>query len=361
MDVLIPPSIVYATLWGAAVLAAVLLVAVFAVRATRTLRASHAARVLAPLADDLLAVAAGEDPTGESAARLAAVPGRHRRALERAIVSRLEFVRGTPGRALTDILETWGVRESWSRQCRSFSATRRALAVTDLGLLHDAALTDVVLPLLRDRNVRVRTSAVRALGRFRSPEGVGSILDAIAPGPRGNLPPWVVMDAIAFPGAECAVRDALCHAAPQVRAVAAHAVTLRGWPSAAPQLRRALASEDDPPTRALQARALGAVGSDRDTELLMALTGTGEDRAVRIAGIEALAEVGAEHGLLGELLLDKDPSVGRAAAAALGRMGDSGRLILDEAFEPTPVVLQEMALSALRAPASRPMLPAGQA
>lgn len=356
MDVLVPHRLVYGSLWVAASAVLLLLLAIATVRATRTWRTYRSALILEPLADDLLAVSCGEDPEGLGAARLVAVPRRHRAILERAIVSRLEFLRGTTARALTDVLEAWGVRPRWARACRSLIASRRAAAVTDIGLLGDPALTGVVLPLLCDRNLRVRTSAVRAMGRMQSTEGAVGVLASVVPTPRGNVPMWVAMEGLAFPTAEDAVRTAITDDSPQVRAAAAHAATLSGWPSIAAQLRRALPRENDPGVRTHQIRALGVVGSDRDTAVLQDLLIPDAPRTLRVAAIGALAELGGNPRVLAQLLEDSDATVSRAAAFALDRLGAPGRAVLATAPHPSQVVLQEMALAQLYSRRRRPEL-----
>lgn len=361
MGVLLPHWLVYASLWVAAAAVVALLATIATVRATRTLRSARYARVLAPLADDLLAVASGEDPSGSAAARLAAVSRRHRAIVERAIVSRLEFLRGTTARALTDVLESWGVRPRWERRCRSLSATGRAAAVTDIGLLHDSGLASVVLPLLRDRNPRVRTSAARAVGRMAAADGAEGVLRAVAPAPRGNLPLWVAMEGLDFPAAEGAVHAALTHRSAQVRATAAHAVALSGWTRTAPQLRRALVEEDDHGARVQQILALAVVGSDADTALLQDLVSSDSHSDVRVAAIAALAEVGDDLQTLGDLLSAADASVSRAAATALTHFGTPGRALLATAGETSPVVAQEMALAQLHTRSPRSQLSGGPA
>ncbi|MGV8845893.1 HEAT repeat domain-containing protein [Tessaracoccus sp.] len=356
MDVLVPRWLVYGSVWVAAGAVLLLLLAIATVRAARTWRTARSALILEPLADDLLAVSCGEDPEGLSAARLVAVPRQHRATLERAIVSRLEFLRGTTARALTDVLEAWGVRPRWARSCRSLLASRRATAVTDLGLLGDPATAGVVLPLLRDRNLRVRTSAVRAMGRMQSPEGAAGVLGSVAPTSRGNVPMWVAMEGLAFPAAEDAVRDAITDVSPHVRAAAAHAATLSGWPSVAAQLRRALPREEDPTVRTHQIRALGVVGSDRDTAVLQDLVLSDAPRTLRVAAIGALSELGGDPGVLGQLLEDTDATVSRAAASALARLGTPGRAVLAAAPQPSQVVLQEMALAEVFSRRRRPEL-----
>lgn len=361
MEVLLPHWIVYASLWAAAAVVAALLATIAAVRAARTLRSARYARVLAPLTDDLLAVASGEDPSGSAAARLAAVSHRQRAIVERAIVSRLEFLRGTTARALTDVLESWGVRPRWTRRCRSLSASRRAAAVTDIGLLHDSGLADAVLPLLRDRSARVRTSAARAVGRMAAADGAAGVLNAVAPGPRGGLPMWVAMEGLSFPAAEGAVREALTHHSAPVRSAAAHAVALSGWPGTAPELRRALVEEDDQRARVQQVLALSVVGSDSDTALLQDLVAPDSARDVRVAAVAALAEVGGDINALADLLDAADPSVSRAAATALTQLGTRGRKLLATAGETSPVVAQEVALAHLHIRGTRPQLSGGPA
>jgi len=340
-------------LWVSLATVAALLLTIAVVRTTRTLTAAMSARVLAPLADDLLAVSTGEDPTGEAAARLIDVPRRHRATVERAIVARLEFLRGTTARALTDILEAWGVRSRWAERCRSPWAQRRAVAVSDVGLLHDEALIDVVIPLLRDRSRTVRNSAVRAIGRLQSARGAAMVLDACATDSRSHLPLWVAMEGLAFPGAEAAVAEAIAHPCSRVRTAAAHAVTLWGWTSTATPIRHALTLEPEADTRVHQVRALGVVGSGTDIELLMEMSSPQSPRGVRVAAIGALAEVCGDPETFSTQLTDNDAIVSRAAARAYGRHRSTPGVQPTVPAGASMAAIQELALSRLRAPAVR--------
>ena len=167
---------------------------------------------------------------------------------------------------------------------------------------------------------------------------------------------WVAMEGLAFPTAEDAVRDAITDDSPQVRAAAAHAATLSGWPSIAAQLRRALPREEDPAARTHQVRALGVVGSDRDTAVLEDLVVSDAPRTLRVAAIGALSELGGNPRVLGLLLDDTDATVSRAAVFALDSLGASGRAVLATAPQPSQVVLQEMALAEIYARRRRPEL-----
>ncbi|MEO7589130.1 MAG: hypothetical protein ABIS84_14020 [Arachnia sp.] len=359
MDVVIPVQIVEAALWLCGGTVVLLLLLLVLVRARRMSGDRRTARRLAPLADDLLEVVCGEDPDGAASARLAAVPHRHRRTLERAIVARLEFVRGAPARELTDVLQSWGVRDRWVSRTRSLSPRRRAAAVSDLGFLGGDGVGDVLRARLGDRNDGVRSSAAHAIGRIRDVDGAALVLESVAPGPRGNVPLWVAMEGVCFPGASAGTMSALSHDSSVVRAAAARAVALGGWLGAAPAVRAAMADESDTHALVEQVRALAVVGSGADSTTLLDATRPAQAGAVRSAAVLALAELGGGVQPFMTLLSDPDDDVARAAVVALTRLGPTGRRALIDVEDPSPPVAQEVALAALSAAGRRLALQQG--
>ncbi len=359
MEVLIPPWLVMAALWVSAGAVALILLLIVGVRATRTSATRRGAGRLAPLSEDLLAVACDEDPGGDAATRLRNVPRRHRRTLERAIVARLEFLRGRAAHDLTAILESWGVHRQWVRRCRALSSRRRAMAVSNLGLLGNPALADVLRSRLSDRHREVRSSAAWALGQVRNSDSAALVLAAVSPGPRSGLPLWVAVGAVAFPDAGQSISTALTHPDAPVRAAAARAVALGGWLHAAPTLRAAMVDEDDDAALIEQVGALAVVGSDHDYPSLMMATTPENTAGVRVAAVTALAELGGDLEPFVRLLRDPNPDVARCAARALAGSGVSGRRALAAEPDPSAAVAQERALVALFAPADRRALPAG--
>ena len=103
------------------------------------------------------------------------------------------------------------------------------------------------------------------------------------------------------------------------------------------------------------ARALGEIGSPAGVPILIEGLGA-PDPALIIACIEALAETGAVGAVadLSLLLHHREPSVAKAAANALSRLGVDGRLELCTVGATTPETAPFVAEALARAELSRP-------
>lgn len=286
---------------------------------------------LAPLRPDLLAVGAGEDPSGEARRRLIddRVAGQ---TLDRALVDLLTKVRGAPADDLVAVLrERHGVTTAL-RSLGSASSVRRARATRTLGLLRVPELTDDIVRMLSDRSGEVRIVAARAVGAM-GPGAGSSAADAVLRAVRTRrsgpgVPATVAMQTLTQLGveSEAAVSSGLEDADPGVRnvaaAVAGHSLFIR----CAPRLARLATSDPDRTVRVTATEALGAVGRPDDVPVIAGLLASQEPPSVRRAAARALGELGGTDAVavLVSVLADEDRFLAVASATALAQ-SDEGR------------------------------------
>ncbi|MEW6072024.1 MAG: HEAT repeat domain-containing protein [Planctomycetota bacterium] len=173
-----------------------------------------------------------------------------------------------------------------------------------LGILAGRADDDVARQALREE-----------LARERSAEAIGAFL----------LAAGIARDRQAVGRMEQTLRDG---ASGRQRLHAALALSMSGHPSAAPVLRRALASERSPYVRIVVAQALARLGEDQDAPALLAVLAAVHDADLQAQIAAALGSHGTLpmlRGLADELEAADLDAVGRAAAMqAIGILLDPG-------------------------------------
>lgn len=332
-EVIVQPWILRLTLWVMLATFVVLTLTILLARVTRAGRARTLSRRVGPLRSDVLALVSGEDDDGTAAGRLRALRGATADRVAPVLIGYLSKIRGAPAQRVVDVLVAHGLVRRARAGVRSISGTRRARSVWTLGVLRIRDSVADIAPRLQDRDRGVAVTAARALGMLGEGGSAEALLAAVAPGRRGrgDLPVWVVVEALSSLGPETAdvVGRALASEDASTRAVAAMTIGHAQHLSQKPRLR-ALAADsttEDPFVIASLAEALGALGDPADVPLLTELTVHSHPRSVRLAAVRGLGELGDPRAItaLGELLADTDPRIGELAADVLIGLGPAGR------------------------------------
>ncbi len=312
-------------------------VAAIAIARFRRGRAGARSRaLLAPYRRALIAIVSGEDEDGQAKAALYAVPAPTWDLLRPNVVAFLVRVRGTPADDLGELLRSHGEIERATRMLASRSAVRRARAAYLLGLVRDPDSAALVLPLLGDSDADVRLVAARALGALGEPSAASDVLHALRThhGQIG-LPAWVAVEALLAMGVQIvpALQTGLASEDPAVRNVCVVVTGHGTFPSAAPQLRILLATDNEGDVRASAAVALGRVGGVDDVAALARHTDPSETTVLRRTCATALGDLGQREGLdtLAGLLGDGDRRLAELAADSLVRIGSEGIARLEDA------------------------------
>lgn len=332
-EVVVQPWVLRVSLWVMLATFVVLLATIVLARVVRSRRSRVLDRDLAPLRHDVLAIASGDDAE-EAEGRLRRMRGRTVDLVEPLLIGYLSKVRGTPAQRMVDVLVSHGLVKRARAGIASWSGTRRARSAWVLGVMRVREAAGDIVPLLQDRDRGVSVTAARSLGMLREEESAEALLAALAPGRRGRgeLPVWVVVEALGALGPESApvVGEALASEDASTRAAAAMTIGRAQHLSQRHRLRALVDHESNPTVLAATAQALGELGDPGDVPALARLTDAGHSRSVRLAAIAALREVGDRTAttVLTRLLADADPRVGDLAADALTELGEEGLALL---------------------------------
>jgi HEAT repeat protein len=317
----------------------IVLVVLFVVVAVRRMTAlafdRRRARLVAQTRPLLLQLLTDDDPAPgggdpESVRRLAQVKGKLWRACEPGVVAMLGKVRGGPRDALVALLEERGTIDRARRGTRSYSAVTRCRSAEMLGAtgVHDSI--PLLVPLLSDRQSEVRQVATRALGKVGAAEAAAPLLEAVS-GPHA-VPPREVSAAIVVlePEADAVIMQTASGSDdPQIRAVAAEVLGLRGAVDASRMLVDQLVGDESREVKVRSARALGRIGAPTAVKPLQdALTTPWPE--LRAVSARALGQLGAPGSVPALVACLDDPShrVCSNAAESLTALGDVGRAAL---------------------------------
>lgn len=336
MEIVVQPWILRLSLWVVLATFLVLLATIVMARLVRRRRTRALDRGLLPVRPDVLAIASGDDDE-EAEGRLRRLRGRAAELVEPLLVGYLSKVRGAPAQRIVDILVDHGLVTRARRGLTSWSGSRRARSAWVLGVMRIGDAAGEVVPLLQDRDRGVSVTAARSLGMLRDDSSAEALLAAVAPGPRGRgeLPVWVVVEALGGLGAESAepIGRALQSEDASTRAVAAMTIGRGQHLSQRRRLLDVVAHEQDPTVLAAIARSLGEIGDPSVVPTLTGLTDRALSRSVRLSAISALGEIGgpAATEALTALLADGDTGVEELTAEALSGLGRPGLDVLQTA------------------------------
>jgi HEAT repeat protein len=267
------------------------------------------------------------------------------RQLVQSILLRLALdLRGDSGDAISQLYELLGFIRKDLARLRSWKASVRADAAANLGLVHVVEATAALLPLLRDRDVRVRQAAVWAIGQIGTPDGLQNLVRLL--GDRTLIVAHRVQEVLAEHGQ--AVSDAILAYAEKTssRAGRLAAIELIGWLRlrAGSELLLEFTKHVDAEIRVKSVKAAAAIG---DPRFLDAFHARLEDTSwpVRCQAAKGLSVFGSPDSvpLLTKALRDPQWWVRFYAATALAEVGPAGEQALSDGLQNGDHRVREMA------------------
>lgn len=231
------------------------------------------------------------------------------------------------------------------------SAARRVVACRLAGRLGDTGAVPPLVRLLRDRDLRVRREAIRALGDLHAVETVPDIAAAIeAAGEWSNL---LLLMALVRMGPACAPAIGVLLAAPGDRSPAMLKgllmVTSRIGVVADPALIRSLAAHQEPEVRVEAVRVLGVIPPDPASGDICLAAMDDAEWPVRAIAASSLGRLRDARALprLARAMGDPAYWVRQHVAEAMASMGDPGTEALRRALEDANPFVRDMAAQVL--------------
>jgi HEAT repeat protein len=322
--------------------AVVLLAGFIVVQRSLTFLGSSRARHREPRLTRLVYEAIQSSPvTGDQLTKLHGLD----RKLVQSILLRVALdLRGDSGDAISQLYELLGFTRKDLARLRSWRGSVRADAAANLGLVHVAEVTAALLPLLNDRDVRVRQAAVWAIGQIGTPDGLQSLVRLL--GDRTLIVAHRVQEVLAEHGQ--AVGDAILAYAEKTasRAGRLAAIELIGWLrlTAGAELLLEFTKHLDAEIRVKSVKAAAAIG---DPRFLAAFHARLEDTSwpVRCQAAKGLSVFGSPDSvpLLSKALRDPQWWVRFYAATALAEVGPAGEQALSDGLQNGDHRVREMA------------------
>jgi HEAT repeat protein len=267
-------------------------------------------------------------------------------------------VRGETAEGIADLYRDLGFLESDLGRLRSWRATTRSQAAADLGLIRSVDALPALIGALEDPDLRVRQTAVWALGQSGGPE-----ISAVLVGLLGD-PSRVVarraQEVLAERGSEA--KDAILTYAAKAasRAGRIAAIELIGWLKIAEgtNLLLTFATDMDPEIRVKSTKAAAAIGDPQFMQIFN--RGLSDSRwEVRCQAAKGLSLFGSPESLpgLAAALRDGHWWVRLYAATALSEIGPPGEAALQQALHDPEQPVREMARYLLERGEAIPALP----
>jgi HEAT repeat protein len=281
------------------------------------------------------------------------------RRLVRGILLRLALdLRGDSGEAIAGLYRKLGFLRADLARLKSWSATTRTNAAADLGLVRITDALPALLEALDDRDVRVRQTAVWAVGQVGGPETLAALVRLL--GDPSRLVARRAQEVLAERGNE--TKDAILGYARKTssRAGRLAAIELLGWLRIAEgaDLLLTFTTDMDPEVRIKSLKAAAAIGDPRFMEIFQ--RGLEDSRwEVRCQAAKGLSLFGSPDSIPGltTALRDRHWWVRFYAATALAEVGPLGEEALHDALaDPEPSV-REMARYLLERGGAVPALP----
>jgi HEAT repeat protein len=281
------------------------------------------------------------------------------RKLLRSILLRLALdLRGETGEAISELYRVLGFLERDLAGLGSRCASTRAHAAADLGLTRSPEAIPGLLKAMNDGDVRVRQTAVWAVGQVDDPSILNGLVRLL--GDRNRLVAQRAQEVLAERGRE--VADAIVAYAETTssRSGRLAAIELIGWLRLTPgaDLLLEFMGDLDPEVRVKSVKAAAAIGDPRFLESFS--TGLGDSSwAVRCQAAKGLSLYGSPDTVPGltRALRDRHWWVRFYAATALAEAGSFGAEALQEALQDPEPPVRDMARYLLERAQLVPALP----
>jgi HEAT repeat protein len=284
---------------------------------------------------------------------------RHDRRLVRGILLRLALdLRGETGDNIATLYRRLGCLAADLKRLSSWRVSARANAVADLGLVRSTDTLPALLECLEDRDVRVRQTAVWAVGQAGRPENLAALIPLL--GDPSRVVARRVEEVLAERGHETknAIVAYAGNTASRIGRLAA--IELIGWLRLVEgaDLLMVFMSDLHPEVRIKSVKAAAAIGDPRFVDLFHRLL---DDTSweVRCQAAKGLSVLGSPASVpqLNAALRDPKWWVRFYAATALAEIGPEGEEALQRALhDPAPPV-REMAHYLLERGGAVPALP----
>ena len=269
--------------------------------------------------------------------------GRFDRRLVRSILLGLALdLKGEAGDVIARLYRELGFLKKDLRRLRSWRATKRANAAADLGLIHFPDAVPALIHALNDSDVRVRQTAVWAVGQVGGPTGLAGLVRLL--GDPSLAVAHRAQEVLAERGRE--VVDALLAYAQNTasRSGRLAAIELLGWLriTTASELFLGFMSDMDPEVRVKSVKAAAAIGDPQFLETFHARL-QDSSWAVRCQAAKGLSLFGSPESVpwLIAALRDQHWWVRFYAATALAECGPAGEEALAAAQnDPEPSVCE---------------------
>jgi len=290
---------------------------------------------------ELLADEADEPARKRFLALLAPTPGGaplsrdERRAVADLALAELPKVRGEAHVGVRRLFVEGDLAAIYLDDARSRSARRRGLAAEALGELRLVEAIPALEVLIVDSAPEIRLIAARALSKQGVPLAAEALLMGLT---RGAIPSGVAMLSLLRLGAAAgpALSARLVDPRPDVRAIAVELLGALRW-RVDPAAVIALTRDDAASVRGAAARTLGRLELDAAIPALVGLLANDAETTVRADAAQALGRIGDPDcaDALREALGDPQRAVASAAANALLALGDEGLRALTSARQDT--------------------------
>jgi HEAT repeat protein len=267
-------------------------------------------------------------------------------------------LRGDAGEVIASLYQRLGFLDRDIKRLRSWRGTVRANAAADLGVIQSPEAVSALTRLLGDENVRVRQTAVWALGQTGGRDTLIGLVRLL--GDSSRIVGRRVEEVLAERGNE--VKEAILAYAEKtaVRAGRLAAIELMGWLRMAEgtELLIGFMSDLDPEVRIKSVKAASAIGDPRFMKVFHGLLGDARWE-VRCQAAKGLSVFGSPSSIphLDLALRDSNWWVRFYAATALAEVGAQGIEMLQLALRAPDQPVQDMARYLLERGDAVPALP----
>jgi hypothetical protein len=285
--------------------------------------------------------------------------GRFERKVVRSMLLGLALdLRGDSGDAIAVLYRDLGFIDDDLARLKSWRATNRASAAADLGLIHSSEVTPALVHALNDSDVRVRQTAVWAIGQVGTRTALTSLVRQL--GDPSIVVAHRAQEVLAERGRGVADTILNYAASTSSRAGRLAAIELIGWLrlTAGSDLLLGFMGDLDPEVRVKAVKAAAAIGDPTFLETFH--TRLDDSRwEVRCQAAKGLSLFGSSGSLprLITALRDREWWVRFYAATALAEFGPPGEEALSVAAEDSDPAVRDMARYLLERSSAVPVLP----